>query len=70
MGCNPHLTKGETMNAFLIVEANDPATAEWFYARASWQALDAAKAAGFDESRGFAVVRTAPAESVCIPVEG
>ena len=59
-----------TMKAFLIVEANDPATAEWFYARASWQALDAAKAAGFDESKGFAVVFTAPAETVCIPVEG
>ena len=52
------------MNAYLIVEAGDAATAEWFYARYSWQALDAAKAAGFDETKGFAVVRTLPAHMV------
>ena len=55
------------MKAFLIVEAHDPETAEWFYAWASWQALDAAKAAGFDESKGFAVVMTASIDTVCIP---
>jgi hypothetical protein len=54
------------MKAYLIVEGNDPKTAEWFYADASWKALDAAKAAGFDELKGFAVVFTAPAETVCI----
>jgi hypothetical protein len=54
------------MNAYLIVEAGDPKTAEWFYADASWQALDAAGRAGFDETRGFAVVLTLPADAVCI----
>ena len=55
------------MNAYLIVEANDANTAEWFYARTSWQALDDAKASGFNESRGFAVVLTLPIDSVSFP---
>ena len=46
------------MKAFLIVEGNDPKTADWFYANYSWQALDAAKAAGYSETIGFAVVKT------------
>jgi hypothetical protein len=58
------------MKAFLIVEAGDPKTAEWFYADASWQALDAAGRAGFDERRGFAVVLTLPADAVCIAGDG
>ncbi len=55
------------MNAYLIVQGKDPKTAEWFYARTSWQALDAAKADGFDETVGFAVVRTLPVDSVSFP---
>jgi hypothetical protein len=58
------------MNAYLIVEAGDPKTAEWFYADASWQALDAAGRSGFDETRGFAVVLTLPADAVCIAGDG
>ena len=46
------------MKAYLIIEGNDPKTAEWFYADASWKALDAAKASGFSETVGFAVVKT------------
>jgi len=46
------------MKAFLIVEGNDPKTADWYYADASWQALDAAKADGYNEAVGFAVVKT------------
>lgn len=46
------------MKAYLIVEGNDPKTAEWFYADASWKALDSAKATGFSETVGFAVVKT------------
>jgi hypothetical protein len=57
------------MNAYLIVEADDPKTAEWFYADASWQALDAAGRAGFDETRGYKVVRTLPTDAVCIAVD-
>lgn len=52
------------MKAFLIVEGNDAKTAEWFYARTGWQALDDAKTAGFDELRGFAVVKTFSIETV------
>jgi hypothetical protein len=50
--------------AFLIVEGKDPKTAEWYYADASWQALDAAKADGFNEMIGFAVVKTLNADEV------
>jgi hypothetical protein len=57
------------MKAFLIVEGNDPTTAEWYYARTSWQALDAAKADGFDETKGFAVVRTMHVDEVCFTAE-
>ena len=52
------------MKAFLIVEGKDAKTAEWFYADYSWQALDAAKAAGFNEMVGFAVVKTLNADEV------
>ncbi len=52
--------------AYLIVEGNDPKTAEWFYADASWKALDAAKAAGFSETVGFAVVKTIPIDEMSI----
>ena len=52
--------------AFLIVEGNDPKTAEWFYADASWKALDAAKAAGFSETVGFAVVKTMRVDEMSI----
>lgn len=31
---------------------------EWFRAETSWQALDMAKAAGFEESKGFRVIET------------
>jgi hypothetical protein len=54
------------MKAFLIVEGNNPKTAEWFYADYSWQALDAAKAAGFSETVGFAVVKTLRADEVSV----
>ena len=54
------------MKAYLIVESNDPKTAEWFYADASWKALDAAKAAGFNETVGFAVVKTMNSKDVDI----
>jgi len=50
--------------AFLIVESTDAKTAEWFFADYSWQALDAAKAAGFNEMVGFAVVKTMDANQV------
>jgi hypothetical protein len=50
--------------AFLIVENNDSKTAEWFYADASWQALDAAKANGFNEMIGFAIVKTMDVDQV------
>jgi hypothetical protein len=52
------------MKAFLIVEGNDAKTAEWFYAKYSWQALDAAKVGGFDETVGFSIVRTMNANEV------
>lgn len=58
------------MNAYLIVEGKDAKTAEWFYADVSWKALDAAKAAGFSETAGFEVVRTLPAEAVCVEGDG
>lgn len=58
------------MNAYLIVEGKCAKTAEWFYADASWKALDAAKAAGFDEAVGFEVVRTLPADVVCVEGDG
>jgi hypothetical protein len=58
------------VNAYLIVEAKDPKTAEWFYANASWQALDAAGRAGFDEARGFEVVLTLPADAVWVAGDG
>jgi hypothetical protein len=54
------------MKAFLIVEGNDPKTAEWFFASYSWQALDAAKAAGFCETVGFAVVKTLRIDEVSV----
>ena len=57
------------MKAFLIVEGNDPKTADWFYADASWKALDAAKAAGYSETVGFAVVKTMPVDAVCFNAE-
>ena len=57
------------MKAYLIVEGNDPKTAEWFYADASWQALDAAKAAGFCETVGFAVVKTMNPEQMSFDAE-
>lgn len=57
------------MKAYLIVEGGDPKTAEWFYADASWQALDAAKAAGFSESLGFAVVKTVNPEQMSFDAE-
>ena len=50
--------------AFLIVENNDPKTAEWFYADASWKALDSAKANGFNEMIGFAIVKTMDVDQV------
>jgi hypothetical protein len=52
------------MKAFLIVEGNDVKTAEWFYARTGWKALDDAKRAGFDELIGFAIVKTFSIETV------
>ena len=57
------------MKAYLIVESNDPKTAEWFYADASWKALDAAKAAGFNETVGFAVVKTMNPEQMSFDAE-
>ena len=57
------------MKAYLIVEGNDPKTAEWFYADASWKALDAAKAAGFSETVGFAVVKTMNPEQMSFDAE-
>lgn len=57
------------MKAYLIVEGNNPKTAEWFYADASWQALDAAKAAGFSETVGFAVVKTMYPEQMSVDAE-
>ena len=57
------------MKAFLIVEGNDPKTAEWFFADAGWQALDQAKAAGFDELVGFAIVKTMSPSEVCVECE-
>lgn len=53
------------MNAYLIIEGDDTSTAEWFYADSSWKALDAAKAAGFDETKGFRIVNTLPADVAC-----
>jgi hypothetical protein len=55
------------MKAFLIVEGNDARTAEWFFAYAGWQALDAAKASGFNEMIGFSIVKTMDACEVSIP---
>jgi len=57
------------MKAYLIVEGNDPKTAKWFYADASWKALDAAKAAGYSETIGFAVVKTMNPEQVSFNAE-
>jgi len=57
------------MKAFLIMEGNNPKTAEWFYADYSWQALDAAKAAGFSETVGFAVVKTLRADEVSVAAQ-
>jgi hypothetical protein len=57
------------VKAFLIVEGNDPKTAEWFFADASWQALDRAKAAGFNELVGFAIVKTMSPSEVCVECE-
>jgi hypothetical protein len=57
------------MKAFLIVEGGDPKTADWFYAEASWQALDAAKAAGYSESVGFAVVNTMRVDEMSFDAE-
>jgi hypothetical protein len=56
------------MKAYLIVEGGDPKTADWFYARTSWQALDAAKAA-YSETVGFAVVKTLALDEVCFNAE-
>ncbi len=55
------------MKAFLIVEGNNEKTADWFYAYASWQALDEAKSCGYSEILGFKVVKTMDADQVCIP---
>ena len=55
------------MKAFLIVEGNDATTAEWFFADAGWQALDAAKSGGFNELIGFAIVATLDASEVSFP---
>ena len=52
------------MLCFLIVENGDPKPAEFFYAPTGWQALDAAVRAGFDESRGFAIVAVFPVDAV------
>ena len=52
------------MKAFLIVEGSDAKTAEWFYARTGWKALDDAKNAGFDELIGFSIVKTFSIETV------
>jgi hypothetical protein len=57
------------MKAFLIVEGGDPKTADWFYAEASWQALDAAKAAGYSESVGFAVIKTMRVDEMSFDAE-
>jgi len=57
------------MKAYLIVEGNDPKTAKWFYADASWKALDAAKAAGYSETIGFAVVKTMNPKQVSFNAE-
>jgi len=54
------------VKAFLIVEGSEPKTAEWFFADASWQALDQAKAAGFSELVGFAIVKTMNPSEVCV----
>ena len=53
-----------TMLCFLIVENGDPKTAEFFYARTGWEALDAAGRAGFDETRGFAIIAVFPVDAV------
>ena len=58
-----------TQFAFLIIEAKDPKTAQWFYAKYSWQALDQAKRDGFDEIKGFEIVKTLPADVVCPPID-
>lgn len=55
------------MKAFLIVEGNDATTAEWFFSDTGWQALDQAKAAGFNELIGFAIVKTMNASEVSFP---
>ena len=52
------------MLCFLIVENGDPKTAECFYARTGWEALDAAGRAGFDETRGFAIIAVFPVDAV------
>ena len=57
------------IKAFLIVEGNDHSTANWYYAHYSWQALDAAKRDGFDESVGFAIVKTMTLEEVSFNAE-
>jgi hypothetical protein len=57
------------VKAFLIVEGSDPKTAEWFFADAGWQALDQAKAAGFNELVGFAIVKTMSPSEVCVECE-
>ena len=54
------------MKAFLIMESNDSKTADWFFADYSWQALDAAKAAGYSETIGFAVVKTLRVDEVSV----
>lgn len=60
-------TVNKEMKAFLIVEGGDPKTAEWYFANASWKALDAAKADGFCETKGFAVAKTLEISQMSFP---
>ena len=46
------------MKAYFIAPRGDESAGRWFVARASWMALDEAKAAGFDELIGFKVLRS------------
>ena len=59
----PLADMSETKIAFRAVDPNSyliegDGKRQWFKAHASWEALDMAKAAGFDESKGFRVIET------------
>jgi len=58
-GADLRTTPGDdNMKAYFIAPLGDESAGRWFVARASWLALDAAKAAGFDEVTGFEVLRS------------